>query len=213
MNEINKQLQTIVTKKQDLINENIIMFDRNEFGTLNKDIVDYLESSAFDILNISAKSQLQLGRKFQEIFETLSKQGVESGIYTKYINFLGYNDRTALRYRNRWNLYSKIENKNTKAIIAIIPGVYIEKILKSFEDYKDTLNADITIEELRNKIDSNKKVIDLKHDEIIIPSGFFKDKIFNLSIKAEEIEDKLTEAERIKVAKALDVLERILDKK
>ena len=212
MNEINKQLQTIVAKKQDLINENIIMFDRDEFGTLNKDIVDYLESSAFDILNISAKSQLQLGRKFQEIFDTLGNQGVEDGVYTKYITFLGYNDRTVLRYRNRWKLYNLIENKNTKGIVAIIPVVYIDKLLKEYDSYKEVLESNITLEELRNKLDNKKQIIELKHDEITIPHGFFKDKIFNLSLKAEEIEDKLTEIEKAKVIKALEVLEKILNK-
>ena len=110
MNEINKQLQNVVPKKQDLVNDNIITFDKEVFNNLDQETIKYLEASAFDILNISAKSQLQLGRKFQEIFDTLGNQGVEDGVYTKYITFLGYNDRTVLRYRNRWKLYNLIEN-------------------------------------------------------------------------------------------------------
>jgi hypothetical protein len=212
MNEINKQLQNIVPKKQELVNENIIKFDREEFKNLSNEVVEYLETSAFDILNISAKSQLQLGRKFQEIFDTLGKQGVEEGVYTKYVLFLGYSDRTVLRYRNRWKLYNLIENKNTKGIIAIMPVVYVDKLLKEYDSYKEILEEDITLEELRNKLDNKKQVIELKHEEITIPHGFFKDKIFNLSLKAEEIEDKLTEAEKIKVSKALEVLEKILNK-
>lgn len=212
MNEINKQLQTVITKKNDLVNNNIIKFDREEFKNLSSETIDYLEASAFDILNISAKSQLQLGRKFQEIFETLGKQGVEEGVYTKYILFLGYSDRTVLRYRNRWKLYNMIENKNNRGIISIIPIVYIDKILKDYEKYKETLEQNITLEDLRKKVDENKKVIELKHEEIKIPSGFFKDKIFHLSLKAEEVEAKLTDDEKIKISKALDVLERILNK-
>lgn len=212
MNEINKQLQNIVPKKQELVNENIIKFDREEFNNLSNEVVEYLETSAFDILNISAKSQLQLGRKFQEIFDILGKQGVEEGVYTKYVLFLGYSDRTVLRYRNRWKLYNLIENKNTKGIIAIMPVVYVDKLLKEYDSYKEILEEDITLEELRNKLDNKKQVIELKHEEITIPHGFFKDKIFNLSLKAEEIEDKLTEAEKIKVSKALEVLEKILNK-
>ena len=212
MNEINKQLQNIVPKKQELVNENIIKFDREEFKNLSNEVVEYLETSAFDILNISAKSQLQLGRKFQEIFDTLGKQGVEEGVYTKYVLFLGYSDRTVLRYRNRWKLYNLIENKNTKGIIAIMPVIYVDKLLKEYDSYKEILEEDITLEELRNKLDNKKQVIELKHEEITIPHGFFKDKIFNLSLKAEEIEDKLTEAEKIKVSKALEVLEKILNK-
>lgn len=212
MNEINKQLQTVITKKNDLVNNNIIKFDREEFKNLSSETIDYLEASAFDILNISAKSQLQLGRKFQEIFETLGKQGVEEGVYTKYILFLGYSDRTVLRYRNRWKLYNMIENKNNRGIISIIPIVYVDKILKDYEKYKEALEQDITLEDLRKKVDENKKVIELKHEEIKIPSGFFKDKIFHLSLKAEEVEAKLTDDEKIKISKALDVLERILNK-
>lgn len=212
MNEINKQLQTVITKKNDLVNNNIIKFDRDEFKNLSSETIDYLEASAFDILNISAKSQLQLGRKFQEIFETLGKQGVEEVVYTKYILFLGYSDRTVLRYRNRWKLYNMIENKNNRGIISIIPIVYVDKILKDYEKYKETLEQDITLEDLRKKVDENKKVIELKHEEIKIPSGFFKDKIFHLSLKAEEVEAKLTDDEKIKISKALDVLERILNK-
>lgn len=212
MNEINKQLQNIVPKKQELVNENIIKFDREEFKNLSNEVVEYLGTSAFDILNISAKSQLQLGRKFQEIFDTLGKQGVEEGVYTKYVLFLGYSDRTVLRYRNRWKLYNLIENKNTKGIIAIMPVVYVDKLLKEYDSYKEILKENITLEELRNKLDNKKQVIELKHEEITIPHGFFKDKIFNLSLKAEEIEDKLTEAEKIKVSKALEVLEKILNK-
>lgn len=212
MNEINKQLQTVITKKNELVNNNIIKFDREEFKNLSSEIIDYLETSAFDILNISAKSQLQLGRKFQEIFETLGKQGVEEGVYTKYILFLGYSDRTVLRYRNRWKLYNMIGNKNNKGIISIIPIVYVDKILKDYEKYKEILEQNVTLEDLRKKVDENKKVIELKHEEIKIPSGFFKDKIFNLSLKAEEIEDKLTETEKVKVVKALEVLEKILNK-
>lgn len=212
MNEINKQLQTVITKKNDLVNNNIIKFDREEFKNLSSETIDYLEASAFDILNISAKSQLQLGRKFQEIFETLGKQGEEEGVYTKYILFLGYSDRTVLRYRNRWKLYNMIENKNNRGIISIIPIVYVDKILKDYEKYKETLEQDITLEDLRKKVDENKKVIELKHEEIKIPSGFFKDKIFHLSLKAEEVEAKLTDDEKIKISKALDVLERILNK-
>lgn len=212
MNEINKQLQNVVPKKQDLVNDNIITFDKEVFNNLDQETIKYLEASAFDILNISAKSQLQLGRKFQEIFDTLGNQGVEDGVYTKYITFLGYNDRTVLRYRNRWKLYNLIENKNTKGIVAIIPVVYIDKLLKEYDSYKEVLESNITLEELRNKLDNKKQIIELKHDEITIPHGFFKDKIFNLSLKAEEIEDKLTEIEKAKVIKALEVLEKILNK-
>ena len=212
MNEINKQLQNVVPKKQDLVNDNIITFDKEVFNNLDQETIKYLEASAFDILNISAKSQLQLGRKFQEIFDTLGNQGVEDGVYTKYITFLGYNDRTVLRYRNRWKLYNLIENKNTKGIVAIIPVVYIDKLLKEYDSYKEVLESNITLEELRNKLDNKKQIIELKHDEITIPHGFFNDKIFNLSLKAEEIEDKLTEIEKAKVIKALEVLEKILNK-
>lgn len=208
-NEINSQLQKIITKKKELINTDIVNFHLNL--DINEEIENYLKTSAFEILNIAAKSQLKLGQKFQEIADHLKKQGVKEGIYTKYVQYLGFNDRTVLRYRNRWNLYNTIKNENTKGIIAIIPNVYIEQILKEYDKYENILNEDITVEQLKILIDEKTKpIIELKHENLEFVD--FKNKIFNLSLIAERTEHELTVKEKTKLQKLLLQIETILNK-
>lgn len=215
MNEIEKQLKNAITPtpKRELITSDIISFDRDFFGELTEVTLEFLEKYMYDILSLGAKANLQLGKKFQEVADELKKQGSPEGVYTKYIQYLGYNERTILRYRNRWNLYNSVTNSNSKGIISIIPMKYVEVMLEEKDKYMDILEKGTSIEEIRSMID-DKNIIAPKFDSVPleIEPGFFKDKIFSLSVKAEELEAKLTNEEKEKLNRLLNQLEKILNK-
>ncbi|WP_319200113.1 hypothetical protein [uncultured Ilyobacter sp.] len=95
-----------------------------------KDIDLYLFDKATDIINITRKSRLELGETFQEVHDRLSGDNQYNGIYTKWLEFYGFNKMTALRHRNRYSLYSTMKSEKAKELVSKITDDWVNKLMK-----------------------------------------------------------------------------------
>ena len=113
----------------------------NDWG-INEDDLQFCTQKIVKIGNYMSNTALELGKDFEEIFQRFSKQGSENGIYEKVIEFLGFNKRTVLRHRKRYNLFMLTESEIAKQIIA---GLSVKNIdlIDRIDKYELKDNLDI----------------------------------------------------------------------
>lgn len=182
----------------------------NNWG-LNSAETEFCKDKAQKIINHTANSFLTLGKEFEEIFQTFSNSGSKDGIYEQLVEYLGFNTRTVLRWRKRYNLFQLAKTQNEKELISIVPTSCIEKLSKlSTLELTTMLNNNVTKEELIKainiqKIESkeenlveNKKASDtvsegfnFTEDNILDIFGNFSEKIENLEDSKKEKLNKL----------------------
>lgn len=97
-------------------------------GTSDLDL--YLFIKATEIINITRKSRLELGKTFQEVHERLGGDNQYNGIYTRWLEFYGFNKMTALRHRNRYSLYSEVKSDEAKELVSKITDDWVNKLIK-----------------------------------------------------------------------------------
>ncbi|MBR8701045.1 MULTISPECIES: hypothetical protein [unclassified Fusobacterium] len=175
----NKMLTKIENSTDVTKNENSFVLIKNtdiDLSLANITDDDELNSKlrnfTLSYYSIGINQTLLLGMKYEELFQLLGNK--YQGEYTKFlINVLNVNPRTALRYRNRYNLYNKCKGDYSKKIISLISDKHIECIMQNIEFLDILENKKITKEELIAALD-NKKIdeIEVKKEEqaIKIPS-------------------------------------------
>lgn len=211
MNELSAALQTRQKDtKKEIIKREHLDFSQEAFNENELEINEFLKLKAYELITINSKATLTLGKIFTEIFEKLGNNRV--GTYEKFIKELGYNVRTVQRYRMRFELYSKVQNENSKSLIALLPVKYLEKLMGERERVLPLLESGITKEELIKSLDTDKPLIEDRNEEITISSEIFKNLLLDLSLKAEAKEKKLTDREKLKLKKLLEQIESILNK-
>lgn len=211
MNELSAALQTRQKIQKDIVKREYLDFSNEVFNENEEEINEFLKKKACDLVNINSKAALALGKIFTEIFDTLGNNKV--GTYEKFIKEMGYNVRTVQRYRGRFNLYNKITNPESKALVAILPVKYIEKIMSEEEQFLPILENGIEKSELIKELEVKKEtVIENRVDEIDINFVPLKNMLFEFSIKAEEKENNLSVKEKIKLKKLLEQIGNILNK-
>lgn len=168
-----------------------------------EDIKDFLKNESFKLINIQAKSSLELGEIFNNVFNKLSKQGSSNGLYENWLELHGYNKKTALRHRKRFELYSEVD-ENKKNIVALLPVRTIEELYK---DKKTSI-------ELINKAESVDSLITLNvlddKETFVVPKAIYYD--FNIFNNFQERITLLQDKDRDKVEKLLSELYKILTK-
>ena len=133
-------------------------FQLSEDQNLN----EYLISKSRELIGIQANARLELGRVFQEVYDKLAGNKY-TGLYVKWLEINGYNKMTALRHRNRYELYLEMELDSAKMLIATSP----QKIVDSLLTHQDRtgivnkLNDSMTKEELINVLE-NKPVLSIE---------------------------------------------------
>jgi hypothetical protein len=95
-----------------------------------KDLDLYLFDKATEIINVTRKSRLELGKTFQEVYNKLGGDNQYNGIYTQWLEFYGFNKMTALRHRNRYNLYNEMRSDETKELVSKVTDEWINKLIK-----------------------------------------------------------------------------------
>lgn len=192
--------------KKEIVSKEIFDFS-NEIYSGEKG--EYLKQKSYEISLISIKGALALGKIFEEVFQELGKNNKEGeGIYIEWLKSNNFNRITAWRYRQKYNLYNKVNEKG-KELIAILPFDIISLISKEEEEYIDLINSGITKEELKElllqeKIGSvDEKKIELKKidDFNFLEIG----KAFNEKFSS------LKEKEQLEVRKLLKKIEKILE--
>ena len=212
MNELSNALQSRQKTQKEIIKREHLDFTQEAFNENDQSTNEFLKIKAYELVTISSKATLALGRIFTEVFEELGNNRI--GTYEKFIKELGYNVRTVQRYRARYELYNKVNNEDSKSLIAILPVKYLEKIMSDEEHYLPFLQVGITKDELVEKIEQNKQLplVEDKQEEIVISSNLVKDLLLDLSMKAEEKEKELTNKEKLKLKKLLEEIEIIIRK-
>ena len=90
----------------------------------------FLYNKANEITKITRKSRLELGKLFQEVYEKLAGNNHYDGLYTKWIKQYGFNKMTALRYRNRYNLYFKVNTDDAKVTISKLSQPDVDLLIR-----------------------------------------------------------------------------------
>lgn len=177
--------------------------------TDKEEVRELLKENSIKILKINAKASLELGELFSNLEKELSKKGSPEGVYTKFLEFNGYNRMTALRHRHRYELYTETRNEKSKKLIAALSTIYIEKAYRYKTEIKEFLEEGLSLQDLKDLIDT--KFIILKQDENKRSKELEKttmriNKIFSSFRKMTEIDDSKKE----RLDKILDELENLL---
>lgn len=172
---------------------------------------EFLKQKSYEISLISVKGALALGKIFEEVYQELGKDKNSNegeGIYLEWLKTNNYSRVTAWRYRQKYNLYMKVDEKG-KELVALLPFDLIALLSKEKDEYIDLLNKGITKEELKELLlqeqikESSERKNELKKvdDFNFLEIG----KVFN------EKYSSLKEKDQIEVRKLLEKLEKILN--
>ncbi|MBS5038708.1 MAG: hypothetical protein KHZ27_09910 [Fusobacterium sp.] len=201
-----------------IIQENsLILPDKKDLRELSyfdeitdkEEIRELLKENSIKILGINAKASLELGELFSNLEKELSKKGSPEGVYTKFLEFNGYNRMTALRHRHRYELYIETKNEKSKKLIAALSTIYIEKAYRYKNEIKEFLEEGLTLQDLKDLIDTKfitqKKDENKKSEELEITTLRIN-KIFSSFRKITVMDDKKKE----RLDEILDELENLL---
>lgn len=198
-----KEVLTGREKNKDIININSLNFEDELFFDEDG---EYLKQKSYEVALINVKGSLALGKIFKEVFEKLGNS--KTGTYEKWIAFNGFNKRTALRYRKKFELYQAVSNEK-KEQIALMSFELVEKISNgNVEEYIELINNGISNDELKAELKSNFQI---ENKEIrIAPVNFNLD--FKIFKNIENEIENLDETKKIKVEKLLVEIQKILEK-
>lgn len=107
------------------------LYKKSDFSFID-DITDndedrvFLKEKTLALLTIDKTSKIVLGGILQEIFEKIGNY--KNGTYENWLSSMKISQRTALRYRNRFNLYKKVKSENAKKIMLEFTNEEIEEI-------------------------------------------------------------------------------------
>jgi hypothetical protein len=204
MNELKEILKE--RKQHGLISDHQLDFSDEIFNSEDLIVNNFLKEKTLETQNISAKGSLALGKVFSEVFEKL--QG--SKTYEKFIQLNGFNRRTALRHRKRFEIF-KIVPEERKPMIAMLPMELIEKISNNEEELLPYIENGISREELETLIQGleidNTDNMKIKFSET---EKSVEEKIVALGNLSIERINSLEEGKKYKINNLLKKIEKIL---
>lgn len=197
---------------KEIVNSNFLIQKENfKYDYLNNllnniegdEVKDFLKIESFKLVNIQAKTSLELGEIFTNVFNKLSKQGSTDGLYENWLELHGYNKKTALRHRKRFELYNEV-NENKKDIVALLPVRVIEELYKDKETSVGLINMAENSESLLTlNITENRELAST-------PKSLYYD--FNIFNNFQERMMLLKEKDKEKVERLLSEIYEILTK-
>lgn len=213
------QLAARVAQKEEK-NENIIIpgnfnntfiIQSNIYSdfTEDKELIDYLNKKTMELLKINGVGNIAIGKELTEVFEKLSNQGSNDGLYTKFLEVSGYKQDTALRYRKRYELFTRVSTPAAKQIISLLPVRVLENLYKNQELLNQIDKEQIEYKEAVNIIKNKKDVILIEE----IKTEKINFELTELSFLKEEIENKyenLPEKNQEKLKKLLLEIKNLL---
>lgn len=215
-NRLKEQLQEKGKKEEIEIIDNTIkeeelkdILDLDGISSISEDqeLVEFLKESTIKLFNIQAKSVVLIGEVLTNVFERLSKQGSQDGVYEKWLKLNNFNKQTALRYRKRYFVYNQANTEN-KNIVLTLPQNVIDVMYENEEHIK-LLNNGISKKELINSI-NDLKIEDKREYSNFIEFDFkdYKNLFFEFDKKIENLKEK----EKMELQKHLKKIEEILNK-
>lgn len=215
-NRLKEQLQEKGKKEEIETIDNTIkeeelkdILDLDGISSISEDqeLVEFLKESTIKLFNIQAKSVVLIGEVLTNVFERLSKQGSQDGVYEKWLKLNNFNKQTALRYRKRYFVYNQANTEN-KNIVLTLPQNVIDVMYENEEHIK-LLNNGISKKELINSI-NDLKIEDKREYSNFIEFDFkeYKNLFFEFDKKIENLKEK----EKMELQKHLKKIEEILNK-
>lgn len=215
-NRLKEQLQEKGKKEEIEIIDNTIkeeelkdILDLDGINSISEDqeLVEFLKESTIKLFNIQAKSVVLIGEVLTNVFERLSKQGSQDGVYEKWLKLNNFNKQTALRYRKRYFVYNQANTEN-KNIVLTLPQNVID-VMYEDEEHIKLLNNGISKKELINNI-NDLKIEDKREYSNFIEFDFkdYKNLFFEFDKKIENLKEK----EKMELQKHLKKIEEILNK-
>ena len=205
MNELKEILKE--RKQHGLISDHQLDFSDEIFNSEDLIVNNFLKEKTLETQNISAKGSLALGKIFSEVFEKL--QG--SKTYEKFLELNGFNKRTALRHRKRFEIF-KIVPEEVRPMIAMLPMELIEKINNNEGELLPYIEEGVSREELETLIQglelNNAKNIEIDFSET---QKRVEETILKLkNINIEKI-NSLKDGEKNQINNLLKKIEKILE--
>jgi arsenate reductase-like glutaredoxin family protein len=195
--------ETTKVKGNKLLPQEInVTFEISEDKQLN----EYLISKSKELIGIQANARLELGKIFQEVHDKLSGNK-HTGLYVKWLAINGYNKMTALRHRNRYELYMEMKSTNGRTLVATVPQRSVDAVLshKDRVSIIDLLNGSMTKDELLSILE-NKTAIDIVEPiDFDVETEFnnFKDTYNKINI------NKLSNKQQTELKKLLDKFNKL----
>ena len=199
--------------------KDIINFSLIQEISPSVEIGNFLKEQTIKMFSIQAKSAILIGEILTNVHEKLSGQGSENGVYEKWLEINNFSRATAWRYRQRYSIYSKV-NDDKKQIIATIPQNLISEIYKNEDlegiiniinecsDKKEVVNSLNDILELETRKIESKKIEDEKKAEIF--ETFEVKNYISILATIEEKVNKLSSEEKKELEKHLKSIEKLL---
>lgn len=161
--------------------------------------------------NFGMSTNIALGQLYQELTEIFSGNNQYNGYYSKFlIEVLKVNPRTALRYKKRYILFSKVGNYSKK-IISLITDKEVDFLNENPEIIEKIETEKLKLSEVKEIISNNIINIQEKNNQVIehkieVPNFDF-DKINNFLKNIENIE----ESKRNKIFKLMNQINKLIE--
>lgn len=170
------------------------------------EIRNYLKGKSTELFLKGADYSLYAGRVGQEVFEELGRKGSPEGLYTKWVELSGFSESTMKRYRNKWEVFSSVNN-NVKPFILLLSHAQIGKILRTPE-IKEVLYStkEVTYEDIIYIVNGKQTELPKQPAEIEFPQEFNIDNFNNMFNNL----DKLPEEKKEKFYKLLKEITRLM---
>ena len=163
-----KEKMDTIKNKQGNINTSIVntelkpinpfdsLYSEEDFSYINEileeeDLREFLKDRTKKLLIQKDFTVIFLGDTLEEVFQKIGNH--KNGTYQKWLHLVGINERTALRYRNKANLFKKATSFNAKKVIFELSHDNIQMILDNKDIEEKVLNS---IENGANKKDIQK---------------------------------------------------------
>lgn len=203
----------VITKKDSLVE--VTQDSLSEYYDLNfvedKTINEFLINKTLELHSIQTNASVELGRVFHEAHKELSGRNQYDGLYTKWLDKIGFNKMTALRHRKRYELFCWSHSVTSKNFMATLPVRTIEKLYSHNErehlvslikEGRVNTNAQLMkLLEVKNTLPSQEKHFNLKLDDIKSEYNEVRTGIVGIDlkkIKDEELESFYRDIERVK---------------
>jgi hypothetical protein len=201
------------TKSESLIEikkENI-----SEYYDLNfvedKKINTFLVEKTLELHSIQTNASVDIGKIFYEAHEKFAGKNQYDGVYTKWLNKIGFNKMTALRHKKRYELFSWSHDVTSKFFLASLPVKTIEKlyshqernqIMSLIEEGNIKTNVQLMeMLDVKNASPNQKNHFKLEIDDIKNGYNDIKTGIERIDlekIKSEELEVFYKDIEKVK---------------
>lgn len=119
-----KAKKEIVKKKDVFLNK--IEFDSKKEYTEDIKLNNYLNAKSNLVKQVQVTTSIFLGETFEEVRKKIGSN--YRGLYVEWLEDNGYNKMTALRHRNRYNLFKICKTNEGKLLVAGLSQDVIQKI-------------------------------------------------------------------------------------